>query len=372
MKNHIIFIDNPISGVSEDYTPLGILTIAASLPPEYTFELFDLPNSKNEIKTLLDSCKSASLIAMSSICSTYPRTIGIANKIKEVVVNVPIVLGGPQASSTAKITLENYKSIDYILSGEADLSFRNFLSFIEGTTSAANVAGLCYRENCNIKLNKNEIIEDLSVLPLPLYELAFRGDVPDHIPMEIGRGCPFNCEFCSTSSFFSNYYRTKSVQKVIKDMLTIISKFNPRQIDFIHDMMLVNKKWVLELCKEIKANDINVKWTCSARTDFVSYNLLSEMKSAGFDGIFFGIETGSQKMQTEINKNLKIPEVNEAIENCEKLDIRYTASFIGGFPTENKEDLQETLNLLFKFGSSHFKKNSIQFHLLTPPLPVLQ
>jgi hypothetical protein len=111
-------------------------------------------------------------------------------------------------------------------------------------------------------------------------------------------------------------------------------------------MFTLNKKFIFELCDKLialKTKGIEFKWTCSSRIDCVSSDLLQKMKEAGCCDIFFGIETGSQRIQQIIRKNLDVADTYKIADLCRIYGIKMHASFIIGFPEETKTDVNKTL-----------------------------
>jgi len=117
-------------------------------------------------------------------------------------------------------------------------------------------------------------------------------------------------------------------------------------------MFTLNKKFVLEFCSLLIqvsiTKKIQFKWTCSARIDCVSEEILAKMKAAGCHSIFFGVETGSERIQENIKKRLKPDKALQVADICRELNISMFASFIIGFPEETKGDIEKTLELILK------------------------
>jgi hypothetical protein len=129
-------------------------------------------------------------------------------------------------------------------------------------------------------------------------------------------------------------------------MRSLASAYTVTDFDLIHDMFTVDKRRVEAFCEAMIASGEEFTWACSARTDCVDEPLLELMAEAGCKGLFFGIETGSSRMQTIIDKHLDIPRANEIIDAAEQLGIGTTVSLITGFPEETWEDLNETVQML--------------------------
>lgn len=332
--------------------PLGLLSLAACLqksgikvkiykPGIYLISDDDFKSSAADILSY-----KPGLIGFSTWCITYPASLLIAKEIKNQSPEIPIVFGGPHASVLAGETLKNFPFIDFVLKGEADTSFPQFVQ--ELTQPAPNfscIPGLCFRtDSGQIKENEiNKNVINLDELPLPAYNL-----VPQlkWMKLDVGRGCPFQCIFCSTSDFFSKKYRVKSSGKIIGEMMKAFQNKGIKSYSFSHDMFTLNKKFVFELCDKLialKTKGIVFKWTCSARIDCISEEMIIKMKEAGCSDIFFGIETGSQRMQQIIRKNLDVADTYKIADLCRIYGINMHASFIIGFPEETKTDVSKTL-----------------------------
>src|SRR5262249_8992500 len=123
-----------------------------------------------------------------------------------------------------------------------------------------------------------------------------------HFPLELGRGCPFSCTFCSTNDFFRRRFRLKSPAHMIAEMRRVKETYGIDSFELVHDMFTVDRKRVVEFCEALIASQEEFTWGCSARTDCVDEELIAFMARAGCRGIFFGIETGSRRMQRIIDK----------------------------------------------------------------------
>src|SRR5205814_1110404 len=140
-------------------------------------------------------------------------------------------------------------------------------------------------------------------------------------------------------------FRVKSPQRVLEDMRSIAARYGFRGFNLVHDMFTVDRRKVAAFCETLIEANEGFKWSCSARTDCVDEELLELMARAGCDGIFFGVETGSKRMQRIIDKDLDPLQARSAVEIAERLGIRTTVSTIVGFPEETEADLRETINV---------------------------
>ena len=132
----------------------------------------------------------------------------------------------------------------------------------------------------------------------------------------------------------------------------------------IHDAFTVDRARVLAFCESLEEDGDHFRWTCSARTDCLDEDLLDRMAGAGCIAVFFGVETGSERMQHAIHKCLDLDEARAAIRRASGHAVKTTVSMIAGFPDETWEDVRASVDFLCD--SLRFDKVVPQFHLLAP------
>lgn len=307
-------------------------------------------------------------VSLYTMCNNYHYAIFLAEKIKEISNKVIICLAGPQASIVSTETLKLYNFIDFISIGEGENTIYSILDGLKNS-DFRNSYGIAYRKNNDVIIKKNDkLVENLDNLPFVNYE--YLNYVPENdISIEVGRGCPFNCIFCTTNNFWKRKYRIKSPKRIFSEIEYIYTKFGIKKFVFEHDLFLVNKNTVIELCKLIIESGLKIKWGCSSRIDYIDEELILFMKKAGCFSIYFGIETGSQRIQKLINKNLNLDTIDSLIFLLDKYKISPVFSFIYGFPCEQLCDIEKTLELMYKIYDHYYKNyfnsdSKVQLHKL--------
>jgi len=301
----------------------------------------------------------------SSICSGYPLTLRIAALVKEIRPDSAILIGGPQASVVTEPTLRAFPAVDFILRGEAEQSLPIFLEELATLRRFEKVPGLSYRSVFGVQSNPDApVVADLDALPRPAYHVTGELRGASAAALELGRGCPFACTFCSTNDFFRRKFRLRSPQRVLDDMCAIHDKYGISAFELVHDMFTVDAKRVRAFCHYMIASGKGFTWTCSARTDCVDEDLIEVMAAAGCKSLFFGIETGTERMQKIIDKHLNIERAHAMIDFAERAGIASTVSLITGFPEEQWEDLKGTMR--FFMHSARTPQSSPQITLLAP------
>jgi radical SAM superfamily enzyme YgiQ (UPF0313 family) len=272
----------------------------------------------------------------------------IAESIRRADPVVPIIFGGPQASVLAEGCLDRFPFIDYILQGEADLTLPVLMRhLLNGEQKDPDyIGGLTFRnaEHVAVTPSPPVLIRNLDELPVPLYGSSSTQGLTR---IDAGRGCPFRCTFCSTNQFFSRKYRVKPVERLIREIGYCLQKPETNWIGISHDMFTLNRKFVEEFAERCLAVNKEKRkpfyWSCSSRTDCVTGSLLAAMHESGCRAIFFGMETGSPRIQQEIKKNLDPEEALGIVRHAVRLGIYTIVSYMLGFPGETPEDLNRTL-----------------------------
>jgi len=365
-----------------EHAPLGILSLAAVLEQVEIHPLvidlnrlyYDYVRSGKTLDPEEDFCghvvatlqsQDFDVFGFSTICSSYPLTLRLAREVKRTHPEAAIILGGPQASVVDVQTLEAFSFVDLIVRGEAEETFPLALEALSKGRAYEQVPGITFRNGNNIVRRPNApVIANLDDLLLPAFHLYPNIESSSYLPLEIGRGCPFACSFCSTNDFFRRQFRLKSSDKVLAEMKLLQQRYGVTRFDLVHDMFTINRKKVVAFCETLKQSGEKFRWNCSARTDCIDDELIDLMAETGCEGIFFGIDSGSDRVQEMINKGLDLSEARLRIKSTTKNGIKTAVSLIVGFPEETMDDLRSTVKFLGD--SMRFDKAEPQFHLLAP------
>lgn len=361
-----------------ELAPVGILSLAAVLEAKgLEPEVVDLNRIyyrwlRDSNPQKIDFCRFAGeyfatrkfdFYGFSTVCSSYPLTLRIAAEVKRAHAKSTVVLGGPQASVVDKSTLRAFPSIDMIVRGEAEQTLPQLIDALAGRGSIEAVPGITFRRDGEIARTPDApLVLDLDALPFPAFHLFPDIRFCRHFPLELGRGCPFACTFCSTNDFFRRRFRLKSPERMIAEMRWVKQTYGIDSFELVHDMFTVDRKRVVAFCEALLASKEKFIWGCSARTDCVDEELIALMAQAGCRGIFFGIETGSSRMQKIIDKGLELNDSAERVRSCDKFQINTAVSLMAGFPEETIDDLR---------GTAAFFVDSLRYDHADPQLSIL-
>ena len=326
---------------------LGLLSIAAVAEADgHTVQIYDpkrlirwgkLPyDSTLYERAALDLlAERPQAIGFTTLGCSFLFALNVAALIKRHEPDLPILLGGPHATMLHKQILERFPQFDVIVRHEADETFPAILANLE-RRRFQEISGLSWRGSRALGLQFNPgkpIVQDLDRLPLVNYDHYPVADLElDLLRIEAGRGCPFMCTFCSTASFFQRSFRLKSAARMVMELDRLRERYGFSDFKLDHDLFTVNRGKILEFCEAVK--DRSYRWRASARIDCVDEELLRKMAEAGCVGLYFGVETGSARMQQVTKKRLDLSLVDPTLAVAEHLGIETTASFITGYPEE--------------------------------------
>lgn len=279
--------------------------------------------------------------------------------------NIIVVAGGTHATIQPQEIL-NDKNFDYVIRGEGEYSFLEFVKAIGNRIPVRKLPGLSYINKKNELINnpKNPPILELDKLPLPArhllpmkkYEQASKkGKVIEGLlsfgknrtSIITSRGCPFTCTFCSVNQIMTRCWRGRSPKNVIKEIKSCVNKYHIKYFDILDDNFTLDPNRTKEICRLIIKNKLKITWSTpnGIRADRVDDELIKLMKKAGCIQVKVAPESGSQKVLNNIiKKHLDLKKVEEAVTLCKKNRLSVEAFFVIGFPQESEKDIMDTIN----------------------------
>ncbi len=342
-------------GMAGRLPPLGLAYVAAALEKAgFEVQILDNYLIEKSIEDLKIEVKKLAPEVVGITCSslTYERCVETAKAVKETLPSCKVVVGGPHPSYMPETMLQ-HAEIDYVVIGEGEQATVKLAAALlrsKDYSAIAKIPGIAYGKT----KNPPEFISDLDQIPFPARHLLPMKMYDRKIPylnvepvdtMSIIRGCPYSCAYCETKELWGNTCRTFTPQRIIQEIEHMVKAYGTKGIYFVGDNFTINKKETAELCQLIKKSNLGIKWVCDTRADLVNREVLREMKAAGCQTIFFGVESGSPPILEKLNKNINLQEVADAFDLCRKEEIQTAASFMLGVPGETVNDMNAT----FKF-----------------------
>ncbi|MEM4662735.1 MAG: radical SAM protein [Candidatus Diapherotrites archaeon] len=346
------------------WPPIGLAYVASYLLQELSISCQILDAQAEDLspeRTAKEAARFDVVILNTSIPAIY-RDLEICEMIKKYSPETKIGLIGTFASFFHKDLVKN-EAIDFVARGEPEKPLRNALKYFSGKSMVA--AGLTIKKDHKILCFPNEKpLKDLEIMPFAArqllnynkyYDILTKGKRLDFLISS--RGCPFSCNFCSSSAF-SKKYRERSAGSVLDECYEI-NELGHDDITFFDDTFTINKRRLLQICAGL--SELNINWRCLSRTDTVDKEMLISMYNSGCYQIHFGVESGSQEMLENMNKGTKIEDVKKVFKMCNDVGIETVAFFIVGYPGETEETIEKTKEL-----ANELDADFATFNIFTP------
>lgn len=298
------------------------------------------------LKTIDHYADACDCFGFTTYCFSYPLVLLLAQRMSKRY-GKPVLLGGPQATFTARRTMEIAPYIDYIVMHEGDITLVELIRMLSKGGNPTNVEGLmCRNGDAIVETPSRPLIKNLDDTPFPDFAAIDMQDyfeVYDSVQVSIdsGRGCPFNCTFCSTSQMWKHMCRMKSPSRIIAEMDSASELLGVNYFFLTQDNLTTNRRYIGDLCAALQSRPY--KWHCYSRSDTLDEELVKVMKAGGCVGIFFGVESASTRIQRCIKKRLDKRHLQSIIRNCLDNGLAVTTAYILGFPEEKEKDLNATI-----------------------------
>ncbi|MBU3957242.1 B12-binding domain-containing radical SAM protein [Patescibacteria group bacterium] len=384
-KNKILLynsINRPVfaSHSHPDPINLGLLALSSVLKKNgYQVKLIPNIDSKKTLEYLKKELKGTLLVGVSCMTGD-PINNGIkfSRAVKLIDPKIPICWGGFHPTLDYENTIKN-EFVDYVIRGQGENVILELVKSIENNKSKlSEIKGLVYKKKDKIKVNCLREIEPIDNFPFFDYELyydCYKIEPVDEIIYCSSRGCPFECTFCSVSTFYHRRYLFYSKERFFQDTDKIVKRYNPKSIFFWDDNFFTSPQRSKEFLKNYLKNGYHFKWYAFARCDLFSKedkDFLRLLKKCNCVRLLFGAESGSKRILKYIKKHIEIEDIINSCKNVSKYGIVPDYTFISGFPTETLDDLAKTLKIIKKI--IKINKNSgvrlFSFNI-SPGIPIL-
>lgn len=175
--------------------------------------------------------------------------------------------------------------------------------------------------------------------------------------IQANRGCPAHCIFCPAGALSGYKLQLRSPEHVVAEVRECVEKFGIREFLFNGDTFTMNKTWVLELCRLIRVNHLDIHWGCNSRVDTFDGERAEALKGAGCWVVAFGVESGVQDMLDRMKKKTTPEQARQAVRCAKEAGLCTHAFFIIGLPWETRETLAATLKFARELDTDFFDFN---------------
>ena len=296
--------------------PLGLITLAATLPPNWDIRLVNR-NTEELTEADLDW---ADIVMTGGMLAQQCDTLDLITLCHAR--GKPVVVGGPDPTSSPHV----YAAADFRVLGEVEGIIGDFI--------AAWGAG--ERSGC---FTAPKFTIDVTLSPIPRFDLL-KFEHYLYVGVQFSRGCPFTCEFCDIIELYGRLPRAKTTSQMLAELETLYQLGYRGHVDFVDDNMIGNKKALMaflpELAAWLKARDYPFEFSTEASINLADDDkLLKLLRRANFFMVFVGIESPDPKTLVHTRKKQNTRRnLADSIHKIYRAGMFVTAGFIVGFDSE--------------------------------------
>jgi radical SAM superfamily enzyme YgiQ (UPF0313 family) len=361
-----VLLINPYYGEEfHPFFPLGLGYIARALLNEgCNVEIWDLNVHQLRQDELASQFAESEydLIGITGMIRGYQYLNELIPFIKKIQPQAHLILGGSLATAVPEFLLQKF-DIDFIVIGEGEETTIELVRCLENDGDPAKIRGLIYKRNGKTMATQERGFcahpdkfgfPAWEIFPMESYKKSAIYDYVDpkyddeqarYIGIISSRGCCYRCNYCDHR--IKGYtIRARSLANVLEEIKFLMKRYNIKNFYFWDDIFTFDKKRVINFCQMLKAEGINISWTCNGHVNLSDYDMYCEMKKAGCFSIRFGIESGSQRMLDAYNKNVKVERATKAIRQACRAGLTPILYFMVGMIGETEETIEETVNFL--------------------------
>jgi radical SAM superfamily enzyme YgiQ (UPF0313 family) len=311
--------------------PLGLLTIASMLPPDWSKRLIDL-NVTSLNRKDLEWADYALISGMTIQRQSAHRVISLCKQA-----GLKVIAGGPLFT----IEHNQFDEVDHLVLNEAEVTLPPFLNDLE--------------QGCTKRVYSSTEFADLHKTPAPQWDLA---DLKRYATMSIqySRGCPYNCEFCNITALLGHRPRLKTAPQIITELTSLYDLGWRRGVFFVDDNFIGNKKALkselLPALIEWRSDKHGVPFSTEVSINMADDDQLMQMMvEAGFGTVFIGIETPEEDSLLECNKKQNVKrDLVETIKHIQRAGFQVQGGFIVGFDSDPPSIFQQQINFIQNSG----------------------
>ena len=343
-------------GMDAGWVSHGLASISAAAKAEgFAIDLIDLRALRDwdhfrEVFVQRDP----DVVGIGMMSVDYNPTRQALEIIKQIKPQTVTIAGGPHVTLALDDSLK-MPNVDYWVTHEAEVTFPKMLRAIEsgerpesrvihGETPDLNVIPFADRDLFLDEWRRWGYELDSPEVPF-VKELP-----PPFLTIIAGRGCVYNCSFCKPGEdhIFGKGVRRRSVENVIEELKVLRDRYHFASFMFHDDCLTEDRRWVAEFTRRYQEEGFTQPFFCQSRADIIARHtdMVEMMAGAGLKGYFIGFESGNARVLNFLRKGTTPERNREAARVCRRYGLAIWANYMLGIPTETKEEVMDTVNMI--------------------------
>lgn len=295
------------------------------------------------------------LLVINTATASIDSDLMCARLAKETDAQIKTLAFGLHVTVLAEEVFLQEPSLDYVIRGEPEFCLLEVVKALEHSLSLEAIKGLSYRDKISIRHNVDRgFDDDLNTLPFPDWQFINTRNYllplsnEPFLLVTTSKGCPHSCIFCPAKPFYGSRLRLREPKIIVDEMQYVKGRFGVSNFLIWSESFTEQRSHVVELCEEIIGRQLGVSWVANSRVDKVDPSLLALMKRAGCWMIGYGVESASQAVLDASAKNIKVVQIEQAVQWAKQAGLQVTAHVIFGLPGETLKTGEHTIQWLKK------------------------
>ena len=357
--------------IMKPYVPLGILYVCSHLRAKgFDVEVFDSTfRSRDELIGILQA-GPPSVLGIYTNLMTRGNVVKILRAARET--GWRTVVGGPEASSYAAEYLEC--GADAVVVGEGEITMQELVPALRAGNRAllAGISGIAFRNEDGAVQHTppRAQIRDLDAQPWPAREAVDIQRYVDtwrkhhgsgSVSLITARGCPFHCRWCS-HQVFGKTHRRRQPERVADELEWLLERYQPDMAWMADDVFTIHPGWLFAYAAELGRRGVHLPFECISRADRMNARVVDTLAEMGCFRVWIGSESGSQRILDEMQRDVTIEQVQQAVALCKARGIQTGMFLMWGYEKEELRDIEATIE--------HVKRTDPDVFLTTVVYPI--
>jgi len=333
------------------HTNLAIRYLKAYAQPEFDVQIAEYTIKDPAMNIVTDLFrKQPDVIGFSCYIWNIEETIKVIKMLKKINPNITIIAGGPEVSYDVSEWLEAVPEFDFIVIGEGEETFKQFLFELHGDRNFEGVHGLAFRKDGKLIINPQRNKLSLKDMPSPF---RFPEDIP-HLSkrvtyVETSRGCPFSCQFCLSSIEVGVRYFDR---EKIKEDIRYLMKHGAKTIKFVDRTFNISRSYAMDMFQFLIDEHVpGTVFQFEITADIMRPEVIEFLNKEAPPGLF-RFEIGVQSTNDEVNKLVMRKQNFEKLTRTVTMvkqggKIAQHLDLIAGLPEEDYSSFRKTFNDVF-------------------------
>jgi anaerobic magnesium-protoporphyrin IX monomethyl ester cyclase len=361
--------------------PLAALAIAAVLEGKEEYVIVDGnidPHPERTLDRIMQET-GAELLAVSVMPGPQmAASVPLCRDFRQKYPRVPVVWGGYFPSLYADATL-NASYVDFAIRGQGEDTFLELIAALRGPRKFMGIRGLSYKDDFGLHVhNADRPMRSPNEFPWPPYHRLMH---PERyiLPTFLGRrtavhhasmGCPYRCKFCGVVPVHQGRERMEDPGRTAAILMHLKEEYRIDAVQFYDNNFFLSETHAREQADLL--TPLGLRWWAEGRVDAVlrySDETLQALRRSGATMIFFGSESGSDKVLAEMNKRITSSQTLELAARIRQFGIVPEFSFVFGNPADPAGDTRDNIEFIRRIKKLNPDAEIIVQHYIPTPHP---